>query len=110
MAAVTPQAVAVAAAVAVLIIMVAAAAAAAAPPAAAGFVSAETWRAVRRANRAGAPFVGLVVPNAYEMDPVLRSSSFKPSEDIPSILDVQGTVSHVYVHGNYPANCRQLCM
>jgi hypothetical protein len=105
MAAVTPQAVAVAAAVAVLIIMVAAAAAAAA-----GFVSAETWRAVRRANRAGAPFVGLVVPNAYEMDPVLRSSSFKPSEDIPSILDVQGTVSHVYVHGNYPANCRQLCM
>jgi hypothetical protein len=91
-------------AVAVLITV----AAAAAP--AAGFVSAETWRAVRRANRAGAPFVGLVVPNAYEMDPVLRSSSFKPSEDIPSILDVQGTVSHVYVHGNYPANCRQLCM
>ncbi|CAO2181499.1 unnamed protein product [Urochloa humidicola] len=56
---------------------------------AAGFISTKTWRAVRRANRAGAPFVGLVVPNAYEMDPVLKSSSFQPSDDIP-ILDVQG--------------------
>ncbi|CAL4952540.1 unnamed protein product [Urochloa decumbens] len=61
--------------------------AAAATPAA-GFISTKTWRAVRRANRVGAPFVGLVVPNAYEMDPVLKSPSFKPSADIP-ILDVQ---------------------
>ena len=55
-----------------------------------GFISDKTWRAIRRANRDGAPFVGLVVPNAYEMDPVLRSPGFKPSDDIP-ILDVQGT-------------------
>ncbi|XP_062208280.1 bark storage protein A-like [Phragmites australis] len=57
--------------------------------AAEGFISTKTWRAVRRANREGAPFLGLVVPNAYEMDPVLKSPSFKPSDDIP-ILDVQG--------------------
>ncbi|TKW11995.1 hypothetical protein SEVIR_5G008100v4 [Setaria viridis] len=61
---------------------------AAATPAA-GFISTKKWRAVRRANRAGAPFVGLVVANAYEMEPVLESPSYKPSEDIP-ILDVQG--------------------
>ncbi|KAF8733510.1 hypothetical protein HU200_014809 [Digitaria exilis] len=63
--------------------------AAAAVTPAAGFISGKTWRAVRRANRVGGPFVGLVVPNAYEMDPVLKNPSFKPRGDIP-ILDVQG--------------------
>ncbi|KAL6596203.1 hypothetical protein ACP70R_047567 [Stipagrostis hirtigluma subsp. patula] len=53
-----------------------------------GFISRETWRAIRRADRDG-PFVGLVVPNAYEMVPVLNSPAFKPSDNIP-ILDVQG--------------------
>jgi hypothetical protein len=62
-----------------------------------GFISDKTWRAIRRANRDGAPFVGLVVPNAYEMDPVLRSPSFKPSDDNP-FLDVQGTcTTYVYI-------------
>ncbi|KAL6890573.1 hypothetical protein ACP4OV_008828 [Aristida adscensionis] len=53
-----------------------------------GFVSGETWRAVRRANREN-PFLGLVVPNSYEMDPVLSSPSFKPSSTIAN-LDIQG--------------------
>lgn len=56
-----------------------------------GFISGKTWRAIRQANRAGAPFVGLVVPNAYEMDPVLNSPGFKPSNNTP-ILDIQGIV------------------
>ncbi|NP_001148584.2 uncharacterized protein LOC100282200 [Zea mays] len=53
-----------------------------------GFISKKTWSAIRRADRDG-PFVGLVVPNAYEMVPVLNSPDFKPSSNIP-ILDVQG--------------------
>ncbi|GJM91087.1 hypothetical protein PR202_ga07428 [Eleusine coracana subsp. coracana] len=56
---------------------------------AAGFISDETCRAVLWANRVGAPFVGLVAPNGYEMEPVLKSPIFKPSDDIP-IFDVQG--------------------
>ncbi|KAJ1274973.1 hypothetical protein BS78_05G100600 [Paspalum vaginatum] len=56
-----------------------------------GFISGETWEAVRRANSDGGPFVGLVVPNAYEMGPVLESPSFdKPRNGVPAVLDVQG--------------------
>ena len=58
--------------------------------AAEGFISAKTWSAVRRANDRGGPFVGLVVPNAYEMDPVLNSPSFTPTPTLPSYLDIQG--------------------
>ena len=56
-----------------------------------GFISKKTWSAIRRADRDG-PLVGLVVPNAYEMDPVLSSPDFKPSNNIP-ILDVQGNLA-----------------
>lgn len=56
-----------------------------------GFISKKTWSAIRRADRDG-PFVGLVVPNAYEMVPVLNSPDFKPSSNIP-ILDVQGILN-----------------
>jgi hypothetical protein len=59
--------------------------------AAEGFISKKTWSAIRRADRDG-PFVGLVVPNTYEMDPVLSSPDFKPSNNIP-ILDVQGNLA-----------------
>ncbi|TVU23006.1 hypothetical protein EJB05_32732, partial [Eragrostis curvula] len=54
-----------------------------------GFISLKTYRDIRRVNRNGAPFVGLVVPNAYEMDPVLNSPSFSPSNTVP-YLDVEG--------------------
>lgn len=57
--------------------------------AAEGFISRKTWRAIRQADRDG-PFVGLVVPNAYEMEPVLNSPAFKPT----NILDVQGSFFH----------------
>jgi hypothetical protein len=42
--------------------------------------------------RDGAPFVGLVVPNAYEMDPVLRSPSFKPSDDNPFLAEMEPVI------------------
>nr|CAB3475649.1 unnamed protein product [Digitaria exilis] len=64
-------------------LMVVAMAAAAVTPAA-GFISGKTWRAVRRANRVGGPFVGLVVPNAYEMDPSLRTPASSPEATSPS--------------------------
>jgi hypothetical protein len=62
---------------------------------AAGYISKKTWAAIGRANRYG-PFVGLVVPNAYEMVPVLNSSSFVASKTVPN-LDVQGTYRLTYV-------------
>lgn len=57
--------------------------------AAEGFISGKTWQDIRRVNRNSGPFVGLVVPNAYEMDPVLNSPSFSPSHTVP-YLDIQG--------------------
>uniref|UniRef100_A0ACD5VZP5 Uncharacterized protein n=1 Tax=Avena sativa TaxID=4498 RepID=A0ACD5VZP5_AVESA len=56
--------------------------------AAEGYISKETWAAIGRANRHG-PFVGLVVPNAFEMVPVLNSPKFVASKTVPN-LDVQG--------------------
>ncbi|XBI26348.1 hypothetical protein VPH35_051086 [Triticum aestivum] len=56
--------------------------------AAEGYITQKTWGAIRRANRAG-PFVGLVVPNTYEMVPVLESPSFVASKSIPN-MDIQG--------------------
>ena len=57
--------------------------------AAEGYISKKTWAAIGRANRDG-PFVGLVVPNTFELVPVLNSPSFVASKTVPN-LDVQGT-------------------
>ncbi|KAM0913620.1 hypothetical protein ACQ4PT_012048 [Festuca glaucescens] len=65
-----------------------------------GYISEKTRAAISRANRHG-PFVGLVVPNAYEMVPVLNSPSFVASKTIPN-LDVQGTYR--------PLNHKQIMM
>ena len=46
--------------------------------AAEGYITQKTWGAIRRANRAG-PFVGLVVPNTYEMVPVLECPASWPA-------------------------------
>jgi hypothetical protein len=65
-----------------------------------GYISKKTWAAIGRANRRG-PFVGLVVPNAYEMVPVLNSPSFVASKTVPN-LDVQGTrYRSTYVQANH---------
>ncbi|KAK3140440.1 hypothetical protein QOZ80_5AG0401010 [Eleusine coracana subsp. coracana] len=48
-----------------------------------------TGRAVRQLNRHG-PYIGVVVPNAFEMDPLLRSPSFSTVKGLPPYLDVAG--------------------
>lgn len=47
-----------------------------------------TWRRIRRVNREG-PFLGLVVPNAFEMSPILQSPSFVQKANLP-YLDAAG--------------------
>uniref|UniRef100_J3M530 Nucleoside phosphorylase domain-containing protein n=1 Tax=Oryza brachyantha TaxID=4533 RepID=J3M530_ORYBR len=51
-------------------------------------VPAGTARDVSRVNRQG-PFVGVVVPNGFEMEPLLRSPEFSPAKKLP-YLDVAG--------------------
>jgi hypothetical protein len=61
--------------------------------------------AIPRVNRHG-PFIGVVVPNAFEMDPLLRSSSFSPAKKgLPPYLDVAGMCA--FTHNNsYIQICR----
>ncbi|MQL81201.1 hypothetical protein Taro_013659 [Colocasia esculenta] len=53
-----------------------------------GKIPMATWKQIRRINRAG-PRLGVVVPNAFEMNPLLQSSSFVPDEHFP-FLDFAG--------------------
>lgn len=46
-------------------------------------------RAVRQANRHG-PYIGVVVPNSFEMEPLLRSPSLSPAKGMHPFLDVAG--------------------
>ncbi|XP_052156769.1 bark storage protein A-like [Oryza glaberrima] len=69
-----------------LLLVVAAAAAAVAAEAAA--VAADAARGVRQVNRRG-PYLGVVVPNGFEMEPLLRSPAFSPAKKLP-YLDVAG--------------------
>ncbi|XP_041021119.1 bark storage protein A-like [Juglans microcarpa x Juglans regia] len=43
-----------------------------------GALSARTWRKIYNANRNG-PYLGLVIPNLFEMNPLLQSPSFTSS-------------------------------
>ncbi|KAK7379991.1 hypothetical protein VNO78_32304 [Psophocarpus tetragonolobus] len=47
-----------------------------------GAVSKLSWRELSTINSEG-PYFGIVVPNAYEMDPLLRSSTFLPHKNFP---------------------------
>ncbi|CAN6340133.1 unnamed protein product [Urochloa humidicola] len=50
-----------------------------------------TARSIRRVNRHG-PFLGVVVGNIFEMEPLLRSPRFSPAKSrLPPYLDVAGT-------------------
>ena len=53
-------------------------------------VQESTARSTQMVNRCG-PFLGVVVPNAFEMEPLLRSPSFSPAKGLPPYLDVAGT-------------------
>lgn len=56
---------------------------------AAAAVPESTARSLRRVNRHG-PFLGVVVPNAFEMEPLLWSPRFSPARSLPRHLDVAG--------------------
>lgn len=53
-----------------------------------GAIPASTWRTVQKVNEVG-PFLGLVVPNSFEMSPLFQSNSFVPYPSLP-YLDFGG--------------------
>ncbi|KAG6494764.1 hypothetical protein ZIOFF_042525 [Zingiber officinale] len=53
-----------------------------------GSITKKAWRTVRRVNKEG-PYLGLVVPNSYELNPLLQSSNFVHSPRLP-FLDLAG--------------------
>uniref|UniRef100_A0A0E0KZY6 Nucleoside phosphorylase domain-containing protein n=1 Tax=Oryza punctata TaxID=4537 RepID=A0A0E0KZY6_ORYPU len=81
MAAATPRVSPATTTLALLLVAAAVAAADAAVPASAAL-------AVRQVNRQG-PYLGVVVPNGFEMEPLLRSPAFSPAKRLP-YLDVAG--------------------
>ncbi|KAG6494763.1 hypothetical protein ZIOFF_042524 [Zingiber officinale] len=53
-----------------------------------GSITKKAWRTVRRVNKEG-PYLGLVVPNSFELNPLLQSSNFVHSPRLP-FLDLAG--------------------
>ncbi|KAJ7973829.1 bark storage protein A [Quillaja saponaria] len=47
-----------------------------------GIVSQSSWRKISDINRKG-PYIGIVVPNTFEMNPLLQSPSFVADKNIP---------------------------
>ncbi|BAU02888.1 hypothetical protein LR48_Vigan10g012400 [Vigna angularis] len=47
-----------------------------------GTISELSWRQISIINGEG-PYIGIVVPNSFELDPLLRSSSFQPHHNFP---------------------------
>jgi hypothetical protein len=58
-------------------------------------VQESTARSIQMVNRRGR-FLGVVVCNAFEMDPLLRSPSLSPAKGLPPYLDVAGTLRYMY--------------
>lgn len=55
-----------------------------------GAVSEPTWRAISNINREG-PYIGIVVPNPFELNPLLQSPSFVADHKFP-YLDFAGNL------------------
>jgi hypothetical protein len=47
-----------------------------------GAINQISWREISNINNKG-PYIGIVVPNAYELKPLLQSSSFVPHTKFP---------------------------
>ncbi|KAK7314445.1 hypothetical protein VNO77_32969 [Canavalia gladiata] len=47
-----------------------------------GAISEVSWREINNINRQG-PYIGIVVPNAYELNPLLHSPTFVPHNKFP---------------------------
>ena len=54
-----------------------------------GAVSQSTLKKIDRVNRKG-PYLGIIVPNFFELSPLLQSTSFVADEKLPH-LDFSGT-------------------
>ena len=54
-------------------------------------VSDYAWASIRRVNQEG-PYLSIVVPNSFEMSPLLQSPSFVPHDKLPYI-DVAGNTT-----------------
>jgi hypothetical protein len=63
-------------------------------------VQQSTARSIQMVNRCG-PFLGVVVPNAFEMEPLLQSPSFSPAKGLPPYLDVAGTQHYMHVDNGF---------
>lgn len=57
-----------------------------------GEVSQVTMRKIHSINEKG-PYLGIIVPNAFEMSPLLQSSSFVADPKLP-YLDLSGKYMH----------------
>jgi hypothetical protein len=47
-----------------------------------GAINQISWREISNINNQG-PYIGIVVPNAFELNPLLQSSSFVPHNKFP---------------------------
>jgi len=47
-----------------------------------GAINQLSWREIGNINSLG-PYIGIVVPNAYELNPLLHSSNFEPHNKFP---------------------------
>ena len=56
---------------------------------ASGALTSELQRKIAKANKEG-PYLGLVVPNAFEMNPLLQSPNYTSSD---KIIDFAGNLS-----------------
>lgn len=53
-----------------------------------GAVSSSTWRKISKINKEG-PYLGIIVPNSFEMNPLMQSGSFVANHKLP-YLDFSG--------------------
>jgi hypothetical protein len=69
-----------------------------------GAINQISWREISNINNKG-PYIGIVVPNAFELNPLLQSSSFVPHNKFP-YFDFAGNfynnmfnylIVHVYI-------------
>ena len=63
-----------------------------------GAVSQRTIRKIDLMNRNG-PYLGIIVPNSFELSPLLESGSFVADQKLPT-LDFSGT-SAKFIHTSY---------
>ena len=61
-----------------------------------GAVSHSTMNKIYRINKEG-PYLGIVVPNFFEMNPLLQSTSFVADQELP-YLDFAGKHKIIHAH------------